>query len=642
MSWEVSTMPSKRSFFNLTLFRKNLGRFWPLWGGASLVGSLGPLYLLLAMLSEKSWKLAEAENFARGLYQAAELLVPGISFAYAALCAMLVWSYLFSPRAVGMMHTLPVTRTGLFVTNTLSGLTMALIPYVTVGSLTCLVALAGGVFPLAAVLQTVLTVICLTVLFFGIATLCAMVTGNLLALPVFYLLANFLSILLDGLASVQGQTVLVGVSGGSSAVMVWLSPLVHTYGVFHYYREWVSEDVLVQGLQGLGTVVIYGLMGLVLLAAAWQLYRLRRSESAGDVVAFRWLRPLFRLGVALLSALTLGWLLYLLLWAPFFQRGVYAEAVPMAVCMSLGGILGYYIASMLLEKSLRVFRGSGKGVLAVCALCAAFVLCLRFDVTGAERRVPELDKVVQINVKVGGSMPAFTLETEEEPELAERILDLHRAVVSDVGHIRAMSSGDDVDSIYLNLVYTLRDGSTLQRHYSLPLTRERAAEADTYDAKVLDLATDRSLLLRSKAIPSGYRLVGVDVSFTAVENADAAAAWLEGADARRVHEAMMEDLAAGRGPDELDTAEDFFNEEAGFTGPGAYAEFTEQDTSAQKTVDTVEILGYLRFGLVDVENGRSKGISQNVTADMTATLAALRELNALPAEILAGQTDFSK
>ena len=31
MSWEVRTMQSKTSYFNATLFRKNLTRFWPLW-----------------------------------------------------------------------------------------------------------------------------------------------------------------------------------------------------------------------------------------------------------------------------------------------------------------------------------------------------------------------------------------------------------------------------------------------------------------------------------------------------------------------------------------------------------------------------------------------------------------------------------
>ena len=51
MSWEVSSMPSKRSSFNWTLFKKDLSRFWPLWGGVTLAGCLIPLYLLLELMS---------------------------------------------------------------------------------------------------------------------------------------------------------------------------------------------------------------------------------------------------------------------------------------------------------------------------------------------------------------------------------------------------------------------------------------------------------------------------------------------------------------------------------------------------------------------------------------------------------------
>ena len=36
-------MRSKTSYFNPTLFKKNLTRFWPLWGGASALGALAPL-----------------------------------------------------------------------------------------------------------------------------------------------------------------------------------------------------------------------------------------------------------------------------------------------------------------------------------------------------------------------------------------------------------------------------------------------------------------------------------------------------------------------------------------------------------------------------------------------------------------------
>lgn len=610
-------MQSKRSFFNPTLFRKNLSRTWPLWGGVSLVGSLAPLYLLLALASQEIGRTASPQDVATALYQAVTLLVPGVSFVYAALCAMLVWNYLFSARAVGMMHALPIDRTGLFITNTLSGLAMALIPYVIVGGLTCLAALTAGGFPVTAVLQAVLAVLCMTVLFFGIATLCAMVTGSLFAMPIFYALANFLSLLLDSLVRSMSQTFLVGITGaGSSPVMGWLSPLTYIYSVFGFQRVWEDGALVVQELHGLGTVAVYGLVGIALLAASWLLYRLRHSESAGDVVTFRWLRPLFRLGVALLSALTLGWLLYIALWGPFFQRGIYADAVPMAVCLSLGGALGYYIASMLLDKSLRVFRGSWKGILTVCAACAVLVLCMRLDVTGAERRVPELDQVSAISAGISGNMPTLQVDALAEPELAERILDLHRAVAEDADYIRSAGNPSDSEGrIHLNLNYTLQDGSTLHRTYSLPLTRARAAEADTYDAKALAMATDRTLWLRSKEIPRGYRMVGAEVCLST----DSADTWLEGADARRLHEAAIADLAAGRG---LET-------------PSKPEEFFRGEVSTAATVETHQALGTLQFELVDVESSLSRSIRLDLTADMTGTLAVLKDLGLLPGELAA-------
>ena len=43
-------MLSRTSCFNKTLFRKNLTRFWPLWGMASFGGSLFPLAMLLNLI----------------------------------------------------------------------------------------------------------------------------------------------------------------------------------------------------------------------------------------------------------------------------------------------------------------------------------------------------------------------------------------------------------------------------------------------------------------------------------------------------------------------------------------------------------------------------------------------------------------
>ena len=120
-------MLSKTSYFNATLFRKNLTRFWPLWGLASFIGALFPLAVLLDMV-HRGWNVLSAPDFT-GMYYDAVSAVPVINLVYAALCAMAVWSYLYNARSVGLMHTLPIRREGLFLTNFLSGLSMTLIPY---------------------------------------------------------------------------------------------------------------------------------------------------------------------------------------------------------------------------------------------------------------------------------------------------------------------------------------------------------------------------------------------------------------------------------------------------------------------------------------------------------------------------------
>ena len=199
MSWEVSSMPSKRSSFNWTLFKKDLSRFWPLWGRRDLAGCLIPLYLLLELMSHTGPIKDLSLDFVRFLYGAVTAFAPAFIMCYAILCAMVVWSYLCSARSVGMMHALPVDRRCLYLTGTMAGLTMLVIPFAVVGGLLCLVMACFGGFAPLAVLETVAAVLLMILLFFGLATVCAMITGNIFAIPVLYLLINFLAPLLDAL-----------------------------------------------------------------------------------------------------------------------------------------------------------------------------------------------------------------------------------------------------------------------------------------------------------------------------------------------------------------------------------------------------------------------------------------------------------
>ena len=559
MSWEVSSMPSKRSSFNWTLFKKDLSRFWPLWGGVTLAGCLIPLYLLLELMSRTSPVKDLSLDFVRLLYGAVTAFAPAFILCYAILCAMVVWSYLCSARSVGMLHALPVDRRCLYLTGTMAGLAMLVIPFAVVGGLICLVMACFGGFAPLAVLETAAAVLLMILLFFGLATVCAMITGNVFAIPVLYLLINFLAPLMDALVGSLTSLFLMGVRSSGTG-LTFLSPIMAIYENFTYVAEYdnmVGEWIDLR-LEGMAVVAVCGLVGAALLALGYLIYRRRQSESAGDVVAFRFLRPVFRYGLALLSALSLGRLLYAMLWESVFQEGLYADVVPVGVSLALAGIVGYYAASMLLEKSRRVFRGSWPGVLTVCA--GAVILCclVSVDFFGVEAWVPEKDQVASVEVYGGGeltltSQQGMELSAVTDGDLIDQVLDLHRTVLASKDDIRELDrywpadetrDGRELHWEYLNLIYTLTDGSRVQRTYDLPVLEEDLTDGTSWAGKLSDLVTNPEIAMKTVELPVGAQLTTVDV-YPYYGDLFDNSLYFEGDDARRIYDALLADAQAG-------------------------------------------------------------------------------------------------
>ena len=492
-------MQSKTSCFNGTLFRKNLTRFWPLWGLASFIGALFPLAVLLDMVHRGRTAFTAAQ-FTQMYYEVVSA-VPVIDLVYAALCAMAVWSYLYNARSVGLMHTLPIRREGLFLTNFLSGFSMTLIPYAVTGTLCVIVSLCGGAFDAKGLAVTVLAVLGESFFYFSSATFVAFITGNAFAMPPLYALLHFLAVLLDWLISSFAQGFIFGFSTSYTGVVEWLSPTVYLVSRVHPDGQYTEvQQTLADGtsytdrvltsvdLENFWLVGVYALVGLVLAALALLLYRRRRSETAGDVVAVGWLRPVFRYGVAGLCALLGGQLLYSLFWYGF-QQGNYYDTLPMVVCLLAAGTIGYYGASMLLAKSLKVFRGSWKGLAVVLAGCALVCCVLHFDLLGVADRVPEAGQLQTLEVRTAGN--SYTLTPEQDGDLVEQVRTLHQAVVADEAYIREMESlqystlseDEDPDTTFtgLSLTYVLKSGARVDRWYHLPITRDRLAQPGTYD-----------------------------------------------------------------------------------------------------------------------------------------------------------------
>lgn len=502
---------SVRGLFNRTLFFKNLTRNWPLWGMASFFIALFPL----AMLSEY---LRDGGNIlGRGgeinpldftyLYYIAASIAPPALLVYSAFCAMLVWEYLCKPRSVGLMHALPIRREGLFVTNFLSGLAMVAIPCAAGGGLCVLASLVMGAFDAKGLFVTVLAVAGEGFFYFSTATAAAFITGNIFAMPMLYFIFHFLAPLCDLLISTISSFLVFGLEGQEyTGVVEFLSPTIYLMrhvqantvyeetskiseygGATHYYNTLASVS-----LENAHLIAIYALVGVGLLAIALVLYRLRRSECAGDVIAVNWVKPVFRYSVSAVMAVGGGQLLYLAFWNGFDEPGRYA-LMPLIMCMILAGLIGYYIASMLLAKTLRVFHGTWPGAAAVALGCVVLCSVLYFDGFGIAARIPADSAIESVYINTAGN--SYTLFPDTDAELITRLKEVQRAMIADQEHIidfRYMQnefnhtpeeemSAETVTGTNIRIIYYLKNGMEVARRYFFPLTRERLDTPGTYD-----------------------------------------------------------------------------------------------------------------------------------------------------------------
>ena len=240
----------------------------------------------------------------------------------------------------------------------------------------------------------------------------------------------------------------------------------------------------------------------------------------------------------------------MLVWESFFQRGHYTDPVPMASCMALTGLVGYYAASMLLEKSLRVFRGSWKGAVSVCLAAAALCAGLALDPLGISSWVPEAEDI-QIAWVYGEA--ELHAGPEDAPERKEMVIDLHRAILAEKDSIRARSDRLMDNHLWLGIVYVLEDGRTVQRAYSLPMREEQWETGESYEGLVRDIAGDREAMRSQIAAPEGYALADITAesgygAFYAAVGDNPAETDPDAPGAEELYAALFQDLEEGNIP----------------------------------------------------------------------------------------------
>ena len=639
-------MQSATSFFNRALFRKNLQRFWPLWFGYVLIWLLLlPLPLLneladyhgVPTVADASYYLLQIGAYG-GLVMGA---VFGIFFA------MAMFAYLTNPRATQGFHSMPVRRETLYATNYLTGLVCMVSALVLAFALAGITAACFGALDLAAFGTACLAAVLSVLFFYSFAVLCMMFTGQILAAPVFYGTLNFLAVGMEYLVRTFAGNFLYGYSGYSAPeTFAFLSPAWELVCVLDVSNVARVDRILSDGthqvirggeymLSGLGVLGIYAAVGIVLAVLGLLVYRRRASEATGSIVTVAWARPIFKYGVAVCSAFSLGQLIYFLVFGLNLHNGQYSLPGTIA-CMLFTGLLGYFAAEMLLHKSFRVWRTGRVGALVFSAVLVCFGVGMSLDLTGFEGYVPAAEQVESVSVYLSSTGDYFHGRLSE-PESVGAALAAHRALIADKDRQlayrdRATEESSNTARIYsFELNYTLTDGRVVRRSYKdCHITAAELGEAGSIAQTATTLLNcpeaARSRALGELAKDGSYTITGGYYNAYRNDEEGAYAGNIDGeltaAQASTLVSALRRDYEAGR------TANASLFEDTRYNARfRVELELWYILRSDGKTVGTAMVTDYGEI-TKSSSPAASRSINVIVTPDMSETLGALAEMGA--------------
>ena len=296
----------------------------------------------------------------------------------------------------------------------------------------------------------------------------------------------------------------------------------------------------------------YALAGLVIALIALLLYRTRKSEMTGSTVAFPWATPIFKYGVAFCTAVALGQFLYYFLFGQYRSSG--NDSLPGTIlCMVAAGLVGYFVAEMLIKKSFRVFRAGAKGAAIVALALVLLGVAMSFDLTGYEKHVPDESEIESVYYTFSG----MTNVTTDDADTIRRLTAAHQAIVKNRNEqariadawdadTLSQSDHDDIEPFSLRLTYYLKDGSQLSRSYSLYLRRSDLTVPSSATARVNALYMCRESVLR-RVLGNGYEHLGDTPRFLDSycyydEKSNTKDYALTAAQAGQVYAALMQDV----------------------------------------------------------------------------------------------------
>lgn len=405
-------------------------------------------------------------EFKEAMYQAAQDALGfsdnlfGIIFLLAAVIAMQGFSYLYDRRKVDVYHSVPVSKNRRFAVVYVNGLMIYLTANLLGLILGMMIAVSQGAANGEVVAQAGLAFVwnlAFFLAYYHLMILAVMLTGNRFVTICLFLAFTLYEIGAHTLIGNLKRAFFETYSGYFLYSDAKFSPLNDCTANIWQIKN--AADAADAARIAMPLAAKWLGIALVVLAIAWFAYRKRPSETAGKAIAHRFLEPVLKVAVAILSAFLIGQLAY----------DTSYENEPMLVLgMLLGGLIVCAAMEVIYDFDIRsLFKHLLSSGVALAGILAIFCI-FKWDLFGYDSYIPAQNKIESIAINVDGYYDSYWDEKGrymDDPEYKKENMFLTdtEPVLTLVQKAGQTDAEEMAESRVVQILYRLKSGRQAAR-----------------------------------------------------------------------------------------------------------------------------------------------------------------------------------
>ncbi len=447
-------MKSNKCLFSKAVFKSDILRFLP-FAAPLLIAELIVYPLTIFNNYSAKNKLA-IDDFAT-IGTAGDF----IGMLFAGVMALLVFSYLFNANKCNAIHGFPIGRKGLFFTSFCAAYVLTVVPQLIAFAAGVPSILETGVQPLSLIILQTVSIFGITFVALSIAVVAVMLSGNMFSAAVIYGILNLFVLALNAIAGWVGETFGLGiVSSAWNDKSLSLSPLAIIGSAKLSLGELAKTSPEKSFKLFYFCLAVYIGVSLLILLGAYILYKFRKLECAGDMVAFKAEIPVFSVIVSIFGGA----------FADIILTSIFSFGLPASIiCYFAFAFIFFFAAQMVLKKSARVF-----GAKQLCLWIAASVISVVIALIGnnyASAYTPTPERVERASVYT-----TYDMEITDKYEIG-KLIQLNKDIIQyqtkNAGNtltLKTANNKNESETVYDNAIntritYFFKNGKIVTREY---------------------------------------------------------------------------------------------------------------------------------------------------------------------------------